>query len=659
MKLCALLGTVLLSVSVRVARGTGSADLFESIRSNDERAVGSLLNNGADANSKNQQGATALMHAALHAGPSVMKLLLNHGADPNARNPFGATALMWAAGDPAKVKLLIDRGADITIRANSGRSALIIASAYAGNLQSIRQLIAKGADPKAVDNEGEGPLCNSAGAGDVEMVKELLGAGASVKERSNRGGSIRGETPLIKAAGANCIECVRLLLAHGADVNAVSADARAVQAGLQAHGKLTPLHMAISSGNPDLIQVLLDKGASLEARDSRGFTPLMFAVTNERQDIRTIGLLLERGASADVRASDSQSALSWARKWGQHTEIVRLLREHGAKLDDSPPYMPAKLENEPRTAAEAVERSVALLQVSNTMFFQKSGCVSCHHQMLSGILVGAARDRGLRVNEELAEEQLKAAMTVYRPLREPALQRVVQGGVPMVNTLFLISLGAQRYPADSLTDALVHDIAGMQRGDGSWFGGEQRPPIECNPVSETAYAIRALQLYASPGRRAEVDRRIAHARAWLMSVPAQHTEERVMQLLGLYWAGAKPARNMATSLIQAQKSDGGWAQRAGFPSDAYATGEALYALNQASGVATTDPVFRRGVQYLLAGQYKDGSWYVPSRSVKFQPYFDSGFPHEHDQWISAAGTGWAALALTLTVDPQASVRARR
>ncbi len=62
-------------------------------------------------------------------------------------------------------------------------------------------------------------------------------------------------------------------------------------------------------------------------------------------------------------------------------------------------------------------------------------------------------------------------------------------------------------------------------------------------------------------------------------------------------------------------------------------------------------MFRRGTEYLLGTQYKDGAWYVRSRSVKFQPYFDSGFPFEHDQWISAAGTAWAALALSLTVEP--------
>jgi ankyrin repeat protein len=413
MKRIGLFCMLSVAISILLAGDTG---LFEALRANDQRAVASLVGNGVDANSRNQQGVTALMQAALHASPRLMKLLLDHGADPNARNPLGVTALMWAAGDPAKVKLLLEYRADVNIRANSGRTALIIASAYPGNLQSIRLLLAKGADPKAVDEAGDGPLGNAAGAADLEMQKELLATGASVNERSSRGGSLRGLTPLMRAAGANCVECVRLLLAHGSDVNAVSNEARVVKAGLQEHGRLTPLLMAVEWGNQELIRLLLDKGASLEARDSRGLTALMLAVTNERQDVQSVRLLLDRGAAGEVRASDNQSALSWGRKWGRKTEIVRLLEEHGGRPDDATPYVPARLDPQERSPAEAVERSVALLQASNTVFFRKSGCASCHHQMLAGILVGAARDRGLKVDEKLAEEQLKAARLHYKGL---------------------------------------------------------------------------------------------------------------------------------------------------------------------------------------------------------------------------------------------------
>ena len=74
-------------------------------------------------------------------------------------------------------------------------------------------------------------------------------------------------------------------------------------------------------------------------------------------------------------------------------------------------------------------------------------------------------------------------------------------------------------------------------------------------------------------------------------------------------------------------------------------------LHQAGRMPTSDAAYQRGVKYLLSSQFPDGSWHVKSRAVKFQPYFESGFPHGHDQWISAAGTAWAASALALTVEP--------
>jgi hypothetical protein len=61
--------------------------------------------------------------------------------------------------------------------------------------------------------------------------------------------------------------------------------------------------------------------------------------------------------------------------------------------------------------------------------------------------------------------------------------------------------------------------------------------------------------------------------------------------------------------------------------------------------STVDTAYQRGIRYLLKTQLEDGSWYVTSRSLPFQPYFESGFPHGRDQWISIAASNWAAMAL--------------
>ena len=154
--------------------------------------------------------------------------------------------------------------------------------------------------------------------------------------------------------------------------------------------------------------------------------------------------------------------------------------------------------------------------------------------------------------------------------------------------------------------------------------------------------------------------RIERARNWLLTHQPIHNEDRAKHLLGLHWSGAKPQpiQEAAAKLLSEQQSDGGWAQRQGFPSDAYATGQTLYALAQAGGSPPSSRAYRNGVTFLRNTQLEDGSWHVRSRSVKFQPYFDSGFPHSHDQWISAAGTAWATIALTLAVEPSATVGGR-
>ena len=130
-------------------------------------------------------------------------------------------------------------------------------------------------------------------------------------------------------------------------------------------------------------------------------------------------------------------------------------------------------------------------------------------------------------------------------------------------------------------------------------------------------------------------------------------------MLGLKWANHDPAtRDAALGKLRAnQRTDGGWAQTTELASDAYATGQTLFALHEI-GIPVTDESYRRGVEFLLQTQKADGSWYVKSRSAKFQPYFQSGFPHDHDQWISAAGTAWATTALAYAAPPAKTVATR-
>ena len=96
-----------------------------------------------------------------------------------------------------------------------------------------------------------------------------------------------------------------------------------------------------------------------------------------------------------------------------------------------------------------------------------------------------------------------------------------------------------------------------------------------------------------------------------------------------------------------QAADGGWAQLDGMTSDAYATGTALVTLCETGHLSTADKRFRKGVEFLLRTQFEDGSWHVATRSKPIQEYFESGFPHGNDQFISISATSWATTALLL------------
>src|SRR5262245_57527410 len=143
----------------------------------------------------------------------------------------------------------------------------------------------------------------------------------------------------------------------------------------------------------------------------------------------------------------------------------------------------------------------------------------------------------------------------------------------------------------------------------------------------------------------------AGATALLEQAQPKSTEDHVYLVLGLTWAGASRAAigKAANALIAQQRADGGWSQIASLSSDAYATGQALTALAQSGALKPTDPIYERGVRFLLDTQRSDGSSYVHSRVIPIKPYFDSQFTYGKDQFISAAATNWATMALTWAV----------
>lgn len=303
---------------------------------------------------------------------------------------------------------------------------------------------------------------------------------------------------------------------------------------------------------------------------------------------------------------------------------------------------------EPAQLKSAAEKSLALLEPCGPKFFAQSGCVACHQQSVTSLAVAEARRRGLPVDERTAREQVHVTTLFLNNYRERYLERVDQplSSPPSVG-YFTLGLAAEKYPPDEITDALMVEMINRQQTDGSWTAFSHRPPLEYSRVASTALAVRAMQLYGPPGLKSEFDQRTARALKWLLATEPTSVHDQAFRLLGLKWAGAAPSETEAqtASLLKSQSAAGGWSQHVAMESDAFATGLALYALHDSGGVAPTDPAYQRGLDYLLQTQLPDGSWHVKSRSFPFQEYFESGFPHGPDQWISATGTGFATVAL--------------
>lgn len=323
-------------------------------------------------------------------------------------------------------------------------------------------------------------------------------------------------------------------------------------------------------------------------------------------------------------------------------------------IQAAPVEVRATSEGKRQTAVEgALSRSLPLMQASMHTWIEEASCLSCHHQGLGWMAVSIAKERGFTIDEGALDEQMRRLH-----VGAEGYAAVLQGEFG-INTAFslsylLLGRAAAGRPRNDMTDAMAHNVAGYQSERGAYLSESHRPPLEDSAVTATALASRALILFGPEGRSQELGEKVRRARTWLEAVTPSSNEERAMRLLGLGWTGGtdRSIRAAVDELLRQQRADGGWAQIQTLESDAYATGQALVALQQMGGLSVTSEVYRRGVEFLLETQWEDGSWLVETRRRgPGIPYFETGFPHKVDQFISFAGTAWATMALALTIEP--------
>ncbi|HEV2491596.1 MAG TPA: ankyrin repeat domain-containing protein [Terriglobia bacterium] len=311
----------------------------------------------------------------------------------------------------------------------------------------------------------------------------------------------------------------------------------------------------------------------------------------------------------------------------------------------------------PDQIRSAATRAVAAVQHGTTGFYKYMDCFSCHDAGLPMLAFRMARQRGVSVDEAAASQV--AAKGLVSTTNIASLDRAVQD--PMIidpvpsDGWALIAAHAAGVEPNLVTAAYARRIATWQRPDGHWPTADVRPPQSYSVVTATALAVRVMQLYMPAELRQETDERTRRAKAWLLAAEPHSTEDATFRLFGLNWAGATEGErhSAARDLLALERADGGWSEIPHMQPEAYSTGEALVALHEAGGIPINDPAWQKGLAYLLSTQQNDGTWHVHTRMVSpaavSPPYFETGFPYGHDQFLSTDGTCWAAMALMLAL----------
>lgn len=589
------------------------ARMMHALRNGNRQEFNRVLReNPKSVNGKGQGGWTPIMYAALYGEAEAVRLLLAQDADPNAQNDGGGTALMYAIEDVEKTRLLLDRGADANARSGDGRTALLIAVGRAGSNAVVKLLLEKGASASARLPDGRGALPLAVAARDASLLQLLLDHGAG-----------RRPLPLANALLAGCSACFDMLLelAEPGDLNGA-------------------LNAAVRLGDLQVTKMLLERGAQPDPNILQ-----TVALSSTTIPVETIQTLIGKGANIDGKTSAGGTILDLAKRQGD-TTLVEALSRAGVRDEGAAPSL---LRAKPLGSVRgALDRSLPQLQKADVAFIDKAGCVSCHNNSLTAMTVAAARATGVRVDEHIARAQLHRIAAYLEENRERALENLgIPGGIDTVSYI-LLGMAAEKYPSDSITDAWARYVKNNQSPDGRWQCAALRPPLESSDFQVTAASIRSVRTYGPKSQRADYDKAVERAVRWLEKARPVTTEDHVFKVLGLTWGGGTQAaiQKSAQELLALQRSDGGWGQLPSLASDAYATGQAVVALREASAPAVNNPAYQRGIQFLLNSQFEDGSWYVRTRALPIQPYFDSGFPYGPDQFISTAATNWAAMALT-------------
>jgi hypothetical protein len=306
-------------------------------------------------------------------------------------------------------------------------------------------------------------------------------------------------------------------------------------------------------------------------------------------------------------------------------------------------------------AREAIERSLVYLQEESIDWIRDRQCATCHHAPMMIWAAYEAKARGFAVDQGAIDEASRFVLDdpvkskVLTPPKPPGEAPTPAPGDLACLPSVYAALAAQAVPAEALSPAareswktIEANILEKQQADGSWVHGGGRPPMLESQEIATLMGLLALSGPASSGPGEPLAAGRKKAAEWIEKTPAgESRQSRVLRLLVAVRSGSGPEELAPAidAILKAQNPDGGWGQTPEMPSDAYATGQALYTLSLA-GLRPDRPEAGRARAFLVASQADDGSWPMTSR-----PTAPGGGPAKDLRPITAAATAWATLGL--------------
>ena len=293
---------------------------------------------------------------------------------------------------------------------------------------------------------------------------------------------------------------------------------------------------------------------------------------------------------------------------------------------------------------QAVQKAIPWIEKGAAGSSAHNKCFTCHNHGLPIVALTMAQRHGFDVEKNL-EAQVEHTRKFLQSGKKRYEAKKGQGGGVLTAGYALWALNVAEHKPDDTTDLVASYVLGHQSGKDHWTKSGKRPPSDGNEFSVTYAALRAVSDYSPQDLQDEKQRRFVSAKRWLEKTVPTDTEDAVFRIRSMRLLNSDVLDEAVDHLLEQQRPDGGWAQTTDMKSDAYATGTALATLLLDGNLDRNHAAVLTGVKYLLNSQLADGTWHVVTRANGFQPYYESGFPHGEDQFISMAASSWAVTAL--------------